>query len=459
MAQEIVQVNVSLLLAPAPVTLQQTGAVISQGATTKANGSLTLITSPADLTPILAVADSFSTAIWTAGVVTVTIPVAGPLPAIGQTFLTTISGVVVTGYNGTFTATVTSTTTFTYPLAVNPGSAGATGTYSAPGVTELTAMVSTFFAQGRSTPVYVLELGSGTEAAGVTALTTWLNNNPLTVYAFLVPRNWASESTFPALVTANNAPGALVYFWITATDSTYTPYKAQKSAIVLVEAATVPPTEFSLASAFQHSLTYRPSSTNRVTPFAFSFLFGVTPYPTIGNGAQLATFKTDGVNVVGTGAEGGLTNTILYWGTTMDNRDWTFWFNIDWMNLNSQRVLANTVIDGSNSPANPLIYNQEGINRLQSVEASLCSSAITFGVATGNLTLSELDGPALTTALDTGVFTDDLVVNAVPFVQYAQDNPSDFATGVYAGLTVVFIVARGFTQIILNLVASDLITV
>ena len=45
----------------------------------------------------------------------------------------TIAGVTPDGYNGTFPVTVTSTTTFTYALATNPGAVTAQGTVSADG--------------------------------------------------------------------------------------------------------------------------------------------------------------------------------------------------------------------------------------------------------------------------------------------------------------------------------------
>lgn len=61
---------------------------------------------------------------WSGGVVTVTI--AGHGYTTGQTV--TIAGVTPAGYNGTYVITVTSTSTFTYALATNPGTETALGT-------------------------------------------------------------------------------------------------------------------------------------------------------------------------------------------------------------------------------------------------------------------------------------------------------------------------------------------
>ena len=49
----IVTVNVSLLQAPTPSTLQKTGALISVGGTTESPNSTTLLTELSDLTAIL----------------------------------------------------------------------------------------------------------------------------------------------------------------------------------------------------------------------------------------------------------------------------------------------------------------------------------------------------------------------------------------------------------------------
>jgi hypothetical protein len=73
-----------------------------------------------------AVALSLASLTWTSEVVTAT--TAAPHGLTG-TFEVIIMGVVPTGYNGTFTATVTGASTFTYPLTSNPGLETSTGSY------------------------------------------------------------------------------------------------------------------------------------------------------------------------------------------------------------------------------------------------------------------------------------------------------------------------------------------
>ena len=459
MSNPIVVVNVSVSNAPLPSNLQQTGAVISQGQTTLAANARSLITQPSDLTPLLAAPLAVSAISWSGGVVTVT--TTAPLPtwltdggAFGVEFVTTLLGFTPTGYNGQVRATSTGASAFTFPLAVNPGAETGLGTYTI--TDELVAAVNTFFAQGQSQSVYVLELGSVSVAAQIAALETYITNNPGFFYAYLVPKQWdgstSGETALLGLIALFESTTAKTYFFITTKTGTYTNYTPQmKDVITLIEAPAALPTEFSIAALFWKALSYRPSGTNRVTPFAFSFVFGVTPYPTQGNGPLLATLKAASVNYIGTGAEGGLTNTIVFWGTTMDGKDFTYWFSVDWLQINLDLNLSNEIINGSNNAINPLYYNQAGINRLQSVAAATIQEAITDGMVTGTLVQTELDPTTFLQQLDTGAFAGEDVVNAIPFLTYTLANPSDYNIGKYAGLSAVAIISRGFIQIIFNL--------
>lgn len=216
-------------------------------------------------------------------------------------------------------------------------------------------------------------------------------------------------------------------------------------------------TEFTNAAPFWVTLNYNPSNTNKITPTAFSYLFGVTPFPTSGNAALLATLKAASINIVGTGAEGGITNTILDWGTTKDGRDFTYWYSVDWVQINVALNVANAVINGSNNRLNPLYFNQDGINRLQQVVASTMASGVTFGLVLGQVLSTELDGPEFDEDLDSGEYAGQTVVNAVPFVPYNVANPSHYAIGQYDGLSILYTPTRGFIQIGILVVVTDFV--
>lgn len=432
MTNQIVTVNVTLTQAPAPSTLQKTGALISQGATTTAVNTRTLLTQASDLTAILKGALALSTLTWSGNVVTAT--TAAPHGfTVSDTLYLTIAGVTPSGYNGTYLCTITGASTFTYPRTGNPGSETVPGTYTPEDVAELVAMVTTFFAQGSSQAVYVLELGAGNAADGVTALDTYIDNNPGFFYSYLVPRPWADEASFLTFLAGFESTTAKTYFFVTMTLDNYTDFTAlMKDVVGLVEAPGVPATEFSLASVFYVTLNYAPSSTNKVTPLAFAFLFGVTAYPLPGNGAVFAALKAAGVNWVGTGAEGGRSNTILLWGTTMDGKPYNYWYSVDWVQINVALDLANEIINGSNNPQAPLYYDQDGINRLQARAQGTMSRGVTYGLVLPPVT-----------------------VTAIPFTAYVAENPSDYPIGVYNGLATVYTAARGFESITFNIQVTD----
>ena len=542
----IVIVNVTQTQAPLPNKLQKIGALISQGGTTLGVGAYSLLTQLSDLTPLLAAPLALTSVVWAStygGQVTATTTVAHGI-AVGQQFTTTIAGVEPAGYNGTYLCLATGASTFTYYLAVDPGSETVAGTYTPRNAAELVAMATTFFTQGAQQGVYVLELGAGEPSVGVANLITFLAENDQFFYSYLTPRNWDGNSSFLALAATLTSTTAKTYFFVTTTLQNRSLYPAtMKSVIKLVEAPVygvwpanvitgatyaanaityttttthgvkpgdyftitgftpstyngtfmalpgttgstligavaadpgsdtvqgtlvasryastgIPATEFSHASDFWVALNYNPSTTNKVTPFSFAQLNGVTQFPLRGNAALLSLLKADNTNYVGTGAEGGITNAMLLWGRTCDGRPFNYWYSVDWMQINVQLNIANAIINGSNNPINPLYYNQSGINRLQQVAASTGGSAITFGLALGTVKLAELDGPEFGDNLNAGVYAGNLVVNAVPFVPYARANPSDYRIGLYSGLSMVYTPLRGFEQIIFNINVTDFV--
>lgn len=461
MVNPIVILNASQVVAPNSPNPQKRGAAISTGATTLAPGTTSFLTSNADLAALLNGALAITSITWTTNVATVTtiaphgIPVADLVPV-------TIAGATPTAYNGTFVATSTGASTFTYPLLSNPGGATSVpGTYTLGDVAELVAMVGTFFAQGGNQGLYVLELGEGDAGTTVPVLSTFItantSNNAGPFYSYLTPFEWDHDSTFLAFLAGFSATTAKTYFYVTTTTAHYTDYAGMKQVVWMIEAAGRPITEFALASAFYVSLNYSPSSTNKVTPFAYSYLFGVVPYPTIGNSVLLTSIQTAGGNVVGTGAQGGISQTLLNWGTTGDKRPLNYWYAVDWTQFNVSLNLAAEVINGSNNPINPLDYNQDGLNRLQAVAVGTMASGVSFGLVFGTVAQSNLDQNTFNAAFEAGAFAGQAVVNFVPFASYAKLNPSNYAAGIYGGVSIVMSPLRGFSQIIVNLVVTDFV--
>jgi hypothetical protein len=473
----IVTVHVSIIEAPTPNTYQRTGALVSCGATNLLPANNTaLLTQFEDLIPLLNPPIAITTTTWAAGIATcvASAPLPGP-PVVGDTFTYVLSGFTPAGYNGRYVCTATAPNTFTFPLAVSPGAVTIEGTAVQATVIELQQMATTYFGQGNEIGVWVLELGYQSSFPNrVTALQNWLNNNPLTIYNFLLPREWGTATN---IVLAENllkqyqAPEKMEYFWITVQQAAMSILgSTYKDVIQLIEAPSLTdPTlsnlnatngEFTLASMLYNALQYRASNTNRICPMAFKYLYGVTQYPQKGNGPLLVSFKTANTNYVTTGAEGGIAFTMVYEGVTLDGHDFfNWWYTIDWVQIEVNLNLSNAIINGSNNPLAPLYYNQDGINYLEVVLMGTMQDAQTFGMVLGKIEMTQLDGPDLTAAIYSGQFAAKCDVNAVPFLNYTLSNPGDYKIGEYDGLSTLFIPARGFIHILVNIVVSDLVSI
>ena len=271
-------------------------------------------------------------------------------------------------------------------------------------------------------------------AAGVTALGTYLANPTLAFYSYLIPQTWDTENSAPTLFRQYDDPTAKTYFFVTTTTGTYTPWTTipTKSVFLVLESPNAPATEFSAAAMFQATLQTDPGPVSLVAPLSFRYLFGVTPYSTLSQ-SQITTFKAAGLNWVGTGAEGGISNTLIINGVFGDLNPWNFWYSVDWMIIQQDLALSGAVINGSNNPTNPLYYNQQGINRLLKVAQQVTNNGIAFGLVLAPAT-----------------------VTAVPFATYVAQEPGDYAIGKYAGLALAFTPARGFEQIVVNLTVSNI---
>src|SRR5205085_10710790 len=97
----IVTVNASVVQAPAPLHLQQTGALVTQGGSNTIRGALTLVSTLAELQNILAAAINITTLAWASNVVTVTTATAHGWTN-GDVIPIVISGALPAGFNGSF---------------------------------------------------------------------------------------------------------------------------------------------------------------------------------------------------------------------------------------------------------------------------------------------------------------------------------------------------------------------
>ena len=378
---------------------------------------------------------------------------------------------------------------------------------------ELTNMATTFFAQGNAVGLYVLELGTQTSAdAAVSALETWITDNPGVFYAYLVPADWDSTKDEVGSVTITNggsgytaaptvtfsAPtsgttatgtatiqnGAVVsvtitnpgsgyssaptvtfsspssgttatgtanlasafnilsgdyasptgktYFFGTTTSSTISNYSANKSLFLVVPAPTAPSTEFTAAAFFYQWLVNNPGPANILPPMAYRYLYGVTAWPATGQQSDIQTILSAYGNIVLTGAEGGISNTCIFKGTTMDGSQASWWYGMDWFQIQVNQALAAAVINGSNQQP-PLLYDQHGINSLLSVANRIGKDAVSYGCVLSS------------------------VITATPFYTYSQANPNNYKAGIYGGFLASETGINGFLTIDFTLDAIEFV--
>ncbi|MDO2449776.1 hypothetical protein [Enterobacter vonholyi] len=435
MSYNIVTVNVSQTIGATPSNLQQMSAVLSFGATFQEAGKPVLLTQPSDISDLVnnpissltAEASSFGSDF------TLVLPFTNSINRDpGSEVQITIQKCSPNAWNGTHLATVvdSKTLSWTVPGSTLDGQPTTVGTFSLIGSDDLVTAVDTFFAQGNSVGTYLLELGYQDDLPKneVAALKTYMQEPLKRFYAYLVPENWKANADFINLAKLYTANEAKQYFFVledTPDDTNYvTPYAGIKSIIAMAD-DTYPATN-AAAAAMWNLVSASPSEINKVPPMAFRYLQAVNA--NAAKASILTTMVKQNINYVDTGAEGGISNTMLVKGVTSDGNDMTYWYSVDWVQINVDMMLANAVINGSNNPINPLYYNQDGIDRLQQVAQGVFNTGVSYGLVNGQTP-----------------------VNAVPFKTYVKNNPNDYGIGRYAGLSATYTPMRGFVEIIFNI--------
>lgn len=290
--------------------------------------------------------------------------------------------------------------------------------------------VTDFFAQGNTQSVYILELGTeSSSTSGIADLATYIANPTKRFYTYLCPQAWDGISSFVTLTGLYAAPTAMTYFFIDTTTLpvTGTPYVSPyASKAVICSATQTESTESPSAALMYNVLNSAPSETNKLAPFAFRFVYALSVLNVTNPARQ--SLGAAFVNYIGTGAEGGISNTIVFGGVTSDGKDMMQWYAVDWVQINAAQAIANAVINGSNNAQNPLYYNQAGINTVENVAQNVMNSSTSFGLTNGS--------PQVT---------------AVPFLTYINAHPNDYGVGLYSGLAVTMVPNRGFKNIVFNL--------
>lgn len=469
MTYQIVQINVSQTLSATPNNLQQRGAILSFGSTMATKGQAQLLVDKSEINdwvrnPISSYIGTYtpptedesedddgdgagtlssdaesghqlqpSASARAAGYTTYLLTVGDNRQFSQQTGSTvdiTVSGCFPDAYNGTFTATVSAQNQLTWQVenVEQDGAPTELGYITLDGSDDVNAALTSFFAQGDAIGCYLLDLGQQSDVtAEISAFSDYVADPDLRMYGYVVPSQWDGVDQFVQLAKNYTANDQMTYFFIVTGDpqnNRYTsPYFGLKSIVAVID-ATAPTTN--MAAAFMYQVvSMDPSPVNKVGPYAFRYVQGATPSDY--KNSVFAALVAANVNYVQTGAEGGISRNIFALGVSSDGNDFSYWYSVDWIQINVHLQLANAVINGSNNAINPLYYDQDGIDRLQQTAQGVFNTGTAYGLVNGTAT-----------------------VNAIAFRQYVQINPNDYGQGRYAGLSAEYTPNRGFLKIVFN---------
>jgi hypothetical protein len=425
----IVNLTAVVTQAPQPSTLQQSGALISIGGTTLATNAYQYCGSVADCEQILAtsgtgnsdelknMATTFFAQGSAIGLYLLELGAETEVDAgiaLLQTWITNNSGVF---YAYLVPAAWDESKDEVGSVIITNGGSGYTSvptvTFSAP-ASGTTATGTAVIQDGAVVSVTITDPGSGYTAAPTVTFTGGGGTGASGT------ANLASALDLLASQYAN--PTGKTYFFVTTSVANLPNYTTQKSVHAVVPSPTAASTEFQAAVNFYEFLVNNPSATNPLAPMAYRYVFGVTPWKTVGNSANINSILSNYGNLILTGAEGGISTACLFKGTMMDGTQASWWYGIDWFQIQAKQALAAAIINGSNSNP-PLLYDQNGINTLLAVAENVANSTVTFGCA------------------------QSITITATPFLTYTTQNPNDYKAGIYKGFQATAVGQNGFLTI------------
>ncbi|WP_431290400.1 hypothetical protein [Burkholderia cepacia] len=429
--QTIVNLNVTVTRAPVPSQLQRSGAAVSVGGTNLTPGTYQYIGLQSDLTAIQSgsgnsteLANMAATHFAQGSAVGFYVLELGAETGVDQGIglLTTwISNNPNVFYAYLVPAAWDYSKDEVGSVVVSNGGSGYTSapsvTFSAP-TSGTTATGTAIVQNGKVVAVTITNPGSGYTAAPTVSFSGGGGTGAVAT------SNLASALNI--LAGLYSSPTSKTYFFVTTSAANLANYSTLKSVFAVVPSPLAPSTEFTAAAFFYQWLVNQPGASNKLAPMAYRYLYGVTPWPAQGYNAQITSVLSGYGNLVSTGAEGGISTSCVFKGTLMSGDQASWWYGIDWFQIQSKQRLAAAIINGSNSNP-PLLYDQPGINSLEAVAEGAGSSAVTFGCA------------------------QSVSITATDFQTYTTQNPGDYAAGIYNGLAATIVGQNGFLTITFNI--------
>ncbi|MBU9310866.1 hypothetical protein [Burkholderia multivorans] len=429
--QTIVNLNVTVTRAPVPSQLQRSGAIVSVGGTTLTPGTYQYCGLVSDLTAILSgsgnsteLTNMANTHFAQGSAIGFYVLELGAETGVDQgigLLQTWISNNPNVFYAYLVPAAWDYSKDEVGSVIVTNGGSGYTSaptvTFSAP-TSGTTATGTAIVQNGKVVAITITNPGSGYTAAPTVSFSGGGGTGAVAT------ANLASALNI--LASLYSSPTSKTYFFVTTSSTNLANYSTLKSVFAVVPSPLAPSTEFTAAAFFYQWLVNQPGASNKLAPMAYRYLYGVTAWPAQGYNAQITTILSGYGNLVLTGAEGGISTACVFKGTLMSGDQASWWYGIDWFQIQSKQAIAAAIINGSNSNP-PLLYDQPGINSLEAVAENTGSAAVSFGCA------------------------QSVSISATSFLQYTTQNPGDYAAGIYNGLAATVVGQNGFLTVTFNI--------
>lgn len=464
----IVQLAVTLALAPVPSQYQQSAALVSIGGTTLTTGTYQFCSTAQDVIALLGttgnfdeltnMADTFFAQGTTVGCYVLELGVQ-TTPQDGIAALQTYIAANPTVF---YTYTVPAVwDTIPAPAAPTVTTTAATSTLPAGTYYTQIAYLNAAGTIGQLSPVVTTDVTTAdTDELVVTAPPALIGATSYLVYMGTIAGELYLQNTSAGTALGTNytqsvplvtttpvsttladlgneysAPDSMRYLLVNSSVTNLAAYGTMgsnsiwvgyKAIIAAIPSPSAQAGEFTVAAWAYNIALNNPGANSQLAPMQYRYLYGVTPWPATGYSTEIQTIRNYGGNYVGTGAEGGISAMCIRGGTTSALSQISAWYGLDWEMINVQQQVVAAIINGSNSNP-PLEYDQVGINTLQAVAQQEADNGVTFKCA------------------------NSAVINAIPFYTYNQQQPGDYALGQYNGLSGEIVAQNGFMSLVFNM--------
>ena len=464
----IVQLAVTLALAPVPSQYQKSAALVSVGGTTLTTGSYQFCATAQDVTAILSAVGNFAELTNMANTFLAQGPTVGcyvlelGTQSTPQDGIAALQSYIAANPNVFYTFTVPDDWD-TMPAPASPTVTITAETSTLPAGTYYTqiAYLNASGTIGQLSPVVSSDVtAASTDALVVTSPDALLGATDYLVYmgtsatslylqngsaGTAIGTNYTQSApiltaTAPSTTLADlgndySAPASMRYLLVNSSVTNITAYgtmgsnsvwSGYKAIIAAIPSPAMQAGEFTVAAWAYNIAVNNPGANSKLAPMQYRYLYGVTPWPATGYSTEIQTIRDYGGNYVGTGAEGGISANCIRGGTNSALTQISAWYGLDWEMINVQQQVTAAIINGSNTNP-PLEYDQTGIDTLESVAQQEADNGVTFGCA------------------------QSAVISAIPFYTYNQQQPGDYANGQYNGLSGEIVAQNGFLSLVFNM--------